>query len=128
MESKENIVSTGLKLPDEVVSVSHNELCRYVRTVCEERACDAELRGNANDGVALEIEMKRLRGELIATKKMLWAAEDIIIDERILAAKLERSHLSPEPSLLLSLSLFFNLCAGAGICCLLLRRISKGVD
>ncbi|KAG5482142.1 hypothetical protein CUR178_06001 [Leishmania enriettii] len=61
-----------------------------------------------------------------ATKKVRWAAEDIILDERILAAKLELQHLPGGPSFLLSLSLFCNFCAVVGICCLLQRRTSQG--
>lgn len=112
MDSEESSVSTDVNLAHELVSARHTELCRCERIPREESVCSGELQRSATDSVTAATTIKRLEGELIATRKMLRAAEDIIIDERILAAKLERSPLLPEPSLLLSLSLFFQF-----LCC-----------
>ncbi|KAG5503773.1 hypothetical protein JIQ42_07290 [Leishmania sp. Namibia] len=109
-----------------VVSRRHTKLSPGAIVRREESACNVGMQHTANESAADNIERKKLVDELNATKKMLWAAEDIILDERILAAKLERQHLPGGPSLLLSLSLFCNFCAAVSICCLLQRRTSQG--
>ncbi|KAG5481802.1 hypothetical protein LSCM4_06878 [Leishmania orientalis] len=109
-----------------VASRRHTKLSPGAIVLREESACNVGMQHTANDTAADNIGRKKLVDELNATKKMLWAAEDIILDERILAARLERQHLPGGPSLLLSFSLFCNFCAVVGICCLLQRRTSQG--
>lgn len=69
-----------------------------------------------------EAAHRELEAELDRTRKLLWAAEDIILEDRRHLARLESPYEPPAPSRLLPVSLLLNLCATAGLCYFLLRR------